>query len=67
MIVTLKNIIRGFGSVMEIAPVPREMRFRLYHPADSALESMARDFAAVGNDLRKVINAQTKEPQQTTR
>ncbi len=59
--ILINNLIRGAGTVMELGPVRKEMCFRFYNPANSALESMAKDFNAVGDDFKKVLYDQKKE------
>lgn len=49
---TLRNIVRGIGSVLEIAP---RNDYSHLVPDYSPEDALARDFARVGDDLRAAM------------
>jgi len=52
----LKNIVKGMGSLLDIAPEPRTHR---YIPEGSDADRLQRDLQRVGQDMYKVINQAT--------
>ena len=59
-----KNMIRGIGSVINIAP-GTNTKIRSYgynnNPAQTDFNALKNDFETIGNDLRIVMNGQEKK------
>lgn len=59
-----KNLIRGVGSIMEIAPPKRKIATlkRIYYkPAPTSYDALKEDWKKVGNSIQAVINRYTLE------
>jgi len=55
----IKRVLRGIGSVIDLAPAQREE----FVPRDSDMERLRKDFERVGGDMRKIFDAQTQNEQ----
>lgn len=51
----IKQVLRGVGSIIDLAPAPRGK----FNMSDSDNERLRKDFERVGKDMRKVFDAQT--------
>jgi hypothetical protein len=53
---SLKNIMLGMGSVMDIYPVRNKYVIPDYHPMRTDFEALQKDWEKVGNTLCMLIN-----------
>jgi hypothetical protein len=56
---TIKNVIRGVGSAIDISPAPMRGRITTRHNR-SISDSLGRDWHKVGKDLWSVVDAERK-------
>lgn len=61
----IKNFLRGFGSVIDIAPAPT-CRDR-FVPRDTDAERLRKDFERVGSDMHKAFDSQYEQASATPR
>ncbi len=52
----VQQVLRGVGSIIDLAPAPRGK----FDMSDSDNDRLRKDFERVGNDMRKVFDAQTR-------
>ncbi len=52
----LKNIVKGIGSILNIAPVPKTHR---YIPQDSDNARLHRDLQKIGQDMYRAFDNET--------
>jgi hypothetical protein len=52
---SLKNVLRGAGSSLEIQPAHKRGP-RLYHPARTDVDALRGDWMRVGNDLKRALD-----------
>ncbi len=57
-----RNLLRGAGSVIDLAPVRRQ-REPLYKPAKSANEALRSDWQKVGGDIHRAIRKYDEQAQ----
>ena len=66
MVQTVRNLIRGASTVLEIWPQPRRFGLKRYQPPATAADAFRMDLEKMNHDFQAVMDRANDEPKQTT-